>query len=212
MSELTILNYIEGWRFWGIIPVWKTENEISFCRLKSLDYGIDDGTWFPRNPMKAICITHPRIPELCKSYNLNEPVPHFDGKCGIYAFKSKENAAKQKAIIYSANPKILGKVALWGKVIEHEIGCRGEWAYPFSLELGVCWKCKKLFPLGQTWLLREIQDWWLCGIIISCNSCLDITISYGSRFFDNSIIISPPGWNLRLAAEYGIPKGVEEKI
>lgn len=73
--------------------------------------------------------------------------PDFNCSCGIYAFKNYELskkelienakvAADRKCYVWSKEDRIedscgvLGKVYLWGKVIEHTWGWRAQYAYP----------------------------------------------------------------------------------
>ena len=202
MSALTILHPIEAWRYWYIYQLPQLKNNIGLAPhpffLKSI---ASDYVWFPKKAMKALCGGQGNCREKpLLSIRKDSDIPSFYGQCGIRGFKSKEMALDFGD--WWVQGAVLGKVVLWGKIIEHEEGYRAEWAYPLSLEFGVCWRCEKLFPLSQTWLLREIINWWLRSIIICCNSCLDSTISYSSRFHffvDNSIIISPPGWHQLIA-------------
>ena len=66
--------------------------------------------------------------------------------CGVHAFKSQQDAidcAKSWAI---PPPTIVGQVALWGKVIEHEWGYRGSYARVHSIDI--------IFPQAHTVRLR----------------------------------------------------------
>lgn len=54
---------------------------------------------------------------------------------GVYAFKTKRRALRAfKWSGHKTEPVVIGKVALWGTVYEHEDGYRAEYAYPESLE------------------------------------------------------------------------------
>jgi hypothetical protein len=60
---------------------------------------------------------------------------HAHGSNGAHAYKTRKDAwetygAPQN---YRDSTMILGSIALWGKVIEHERGYRGEFAYPLHL-------------------------------------------------------------------------------
>lgn len=44
---------------------------------------------------------------------------------------------------------VVGKVALWGNIIEHEEGFRAQFAYPRSLEEVVCAGCGSITPLDK---------------------------------------------------------------
>jgi hypothetical protein len=114
-----------GWRVWAL-----TETEDG-PRLTSVVY---DDVWSPRVAFDGHC--HPggclaaRWPAL----------PHT---CGIYAFKRRAAAAEfpayWKRVRHPSAPDplafVAGRVSLWGKVIEHTDGFRGQRAYPYELVL-----------------------------------------------------------------------------
>lgn len=62
--------------------------------------------------------------------------------CGVYAYKTKQqllNALQLDLRTWTLNGLdgvVIGTVALWGDVHEHEHGWRGEWAYPDELVYG----------------------------------------------------------------------------
>lgn len=55
--------------------------------------------------------------------------PHFDCACGLYGYKSVK-CLEQTFHTYSKGDCVLGRVALWGKIVEHEDGYRAEYGYP----------------------------------------------------------------------------------
>jgi hypothetical protein len=73
--------------------------------------------------MAAECFRpHPRVPtQTCT--------------CGIYAMSRLDPSPFARA-----NVSVVGSVALWGRVVEHAGGCRGELAYPQRLRV-VCAGC-----------------------------------------------------------------------
>jgi hypothetical protein len=64
------------------------------------------------------------------SPNLHEP-PHSDCTCGVYAAKNVEHLRQ----FGYENRGIHGEVYLWGRVVEHKLGWRAQFAYPKSLFL-----------------------------------------------------------------------------
>lgn len=64
----------------------------------------------------------------------DESVNVITGAGGIHAFKTIDDTLAY-IIPKTPLPVILGKVALWGKIIEHRLGYRAEFAYPHKLEL-----------------------------------------------------------------------------
>ena len=63
--------------------------------------------------------------------------------CGIHAFKDRADAVafpsmwEARRFPQGAFPEqsVVGQVSLWGRVVEHERGYRGELAYPYALLL-----------------------------------------------------------------------------
>ncbi|MEX2275076.1 MAG: hypothetical protein WEA10_05885 [Actinomycetota bacterium] len=60
--------------------------------------------------------------------------PDLACTCGLHATHTTELLRRTKA------PAVLGRIALWGRVIEHEHGYRAQFAYPQRLRL-VCLLC-----------------------------------------------------------------------
>jgi hypothetical protein len=117
---------IHAWRIWFVVPEHRTSGEL---RLQSIVYG---KLWEPKVIVKASCrasITHE-----------DHEAPSADHKCGIYAVKTSEEAHRYyRDPTYKARTewmeiwKVIGQVALWGKVIEGENGYRAQYAYPVKL-------------------------------------------------------------------------------
>lgn len=103
-----IIGPIEGWREWAL-------NTRSWPRLRLRSW--NDTRWEPRHPLRARCQKEPH------------GAPVWECTCGIYA--AKEQSLEE---LHDFAP-VIGRVALWGKVIEHEQGVRGEYAYPLELFL-----------------------------------------------------------------------------
>lgn len=84
--------------------------------------GYDDSIWSIRKPMVASC-----------DNGHDEAVnpPGSDCSCGIYAFK---DLTALHQVVHEAD--VLGRVALWGRIVEHESGYRAEYAYPQVLFYG----------------------------------------------------------------------------
>ena len=83
-----------------------------------------DCEWTPRERMTARCnnyIGHPRLPA-------------WDCRCGFYAYKT-ELALAASEYVGLHGLTVRGRVAFWGRVIDHELGYRAEYAYPQVLYL-----------------------------------------------------------------------------
>jgi hypothetical protein len=61
--------------------------------------------------------------------------PDRNCTCGISAFKSREDAELLARETAGSEVIVLGRVSLWGRVIETERGYRAARAYPYDLEL-----------------------------------------------------------------------------
>jgi len=58
--------------------------------------------------------------------------------CGIYAFRTREAAERllarcSRGGFAGCRPVAVGAVSLWGRVIPHSDGWRGQYAYPYEL-------------------------------------------------------------------------------
>jgi hypothetical protein len=89
-------------------------------RLQSVLY---DDVWEPGQELPAAC-PHGHSP------------PDADCACGLYAVRKPEGA--RRYLLGRDEPhvvgRVLGQVALWGTVVEAELGWRASRAYPAALE------------------------------------------------------------------------------
>lgn len=210
MQDLTILRYIEGWRFWKLVGEWAADQ--FRLALESIAYAY---AWPPREPARATCdYCWPHTS--CGAHARGEMAVH---NCagGLYGYKSKQ-VALDIGLSDCGEDAILGRVALWGQVIEHQHGFRAQYAYPLSLNESRCWGCRKALSPDQAYLLVTNE-----AILSSCPQCS----SYFRRFkskcgMQNMVcqILSPryaflnacthkhleePGWHSNLLTRYAIP-------
>jgi hypothetical protein len=84
----------------------------------------------------------------------HDRAPEPDGNCGLYAFKS---ASALRALWGTTT--VVGTVALWGRVVEHQWGYRAEFAYPQRIRL-VCVDCfREGAPLsGECFVVVDAPD------------------------------------------------------
>ena len=112
---------VVGWRIWRVTggglraTVWDTlwparERFDARCRRGSAAYWADE----PPAGHRA-------------------PDPGCD--CGVYAFKRREDAEQLAREKVDGDVIAVGRVSLWGRVIETELGFRAERAYPYDLVL-----------------------------------------------------------------------------
>jgi hypothetical protein len=108
---------VEGWRAWALAA----SRDLAEVRL--LPIGTSGRPWPLREPARATCgrRRHNRVPDPACT-------------CGLHA------ATSLNALRHARDPAVLGRVALWGRVIEHGRGFRGELGYPQRLGLA-CQLC-----------------------------------------------------------------------
>jgi hypothetical protein len=111
-----------GWRVWRVVgdtlraAVWATE-------------------WPPLTRFEAQC--HDRPSPFTEPDAVASPhqSPDRGCECGVYAFKRREDAELLAREKVDGDVLALGRVSLWGRVIETERGFRAERAYPYDLVL-----------------------------------------------------------------------------
>ena len=127
MTEIIIpdlVEPIEAWRVW----------RFAGGRLQSM-YSILP--WEPREAFKAHCAMRQVMPYFAGVQRSPDArplhdAPHDPCRCGIYASKLETQAVAMRNL----ETHVLGRVALWGKVIEYDKGYRAEFAYPLELWIG----------------------------------------------------------------------------
>jgi hypothetical protein len=116
-NPLRVVQYAEGWR------VWCVQETPSGLRLASV---IHEEMWPCDGDVLAECGAEGHV------------APDVDCVCGVHA-------AREPAAIWSylrgrddarTVARVIGRVALWGRVVEHEHGWRGERAFALSLVSG----------------------------------------------------------------------------
>lgn len=108
---------VEGWRAWALA------GSRDLAEIRLLPIGRSGRPWPAREPASATCGRrgHARVPD-----------PGCT--CGLHATNTLD------ALRHARDPAVIGRVALWGRVIEHERGFRGELGYPQRLGL-ICQLC-----------------------------------------------------------------------
>ena len=111
---------VDGWRAWRL--------RRRGSRVALVPNGRRGAAWPPRRPAVANCWR-------ARRHRAPEPAC----TCGLYA------VGDPTALQAARSPAVVGTVALWGTVVEHAFGYRGQLAYPQRLAL-VCHVC--LFQRG----------------------------------------------------------------
>ena len=87
--------------------------------------------WIPAQPLAARCGALRRGTVVGRAPHLAHDAPRADCRCGVYASKSLDSLRSMR--FWDCG--VRGEVLLWGTVVEHEEGWRGQFAYPKSLHL-----------------------------------------------------------------------------
>ena len=150
----TRLGYVTAWRTWR---VWLSSEGLS---LHSVAAAPNLGEWQPLRPMEARCGYREMRPPACEC----DSCPSGDNKCGIYAYREAPSSVTHAM-------GIVGRVAMWGTVIEHQTGYRSQYAYPIDVAYGNCTWCGSpskpvLLPFEETVVLAPArgEGWivWVC--------------------------------------------------
>lgn len=107
-----------GWR------VWRLERRDDGLTLLAV---MRSDEWPAREAARARCHAHP-----------GTPAPSGSCSCGLYAATSPEALAASQ--VFTGATSVVGAVAMWGTVVEHDRGARAEISYPARLRL-VCAPC-----------------------------------------------------------------------
>ena len=111
------LDPIVGWRTWRLKRHDDVPTLVSVTR---------EVMWPPQAVMRSACIA-------CGANG-----PGRACSCGLYAASTPEYLAASG--IFNARTSVVGAVAMWGRVVEHDNGARARFAYPARLRL-VCATC-----------------------------------------------------------------------
>ena len=116
--------------------------------------------WRPREPAEAAC-KHARL----------HAAPNVDCSCGLHATHDPGILRRTRT------PAVLGRVALWGRVIEHDLGFRAEFGYPQLLAL-VCQFC--FWQWGPSGKAPAVVGWFPRDELIPlCWTHLTVAQRYG---------------------------------
>jgi hypothetical protein len=116
--------------------------------------------WRPLEPAEAAC-KHARL----------HAAPNVDCSCGLHGTHEAE------VLRHTRCPAVFGRVALWGRVIEHDLGFRAQYGYPQRLGL-ICqfcfwqWGLLGASPSVVGWFARE-------ELVPFCWPHLELAARYG---------------------------------
>ena len=140
----TQLGFITAWRSWtvGCYPEgWSREAELVFKPLTGeLHLCAHNGQIWPKfTELVAVCLKVQGLPSFNPRTKYRHIAPSSPGECsepvcGIYALKRKPNVDDKPVATRPQALAVVGKVALWGKVVTHQFGYRAQYAYPLTIE------------------------------------------------------------------------------
>jgi hypothetical protein len=144
---------IAAWRTWALTG----KRDGSHLRLRPI--AGRTRPWLPMAPAEAAC----------KQARLHA-APNIDCSCGLHATHELDILRRAKS------PAVLGRVALWGRVIEHELGYRAQFGYPQRLAL-VCFLC--FWQWGTARCEPDIVGYYGRGYLMPlCLPHLELAIRY----------------------------------
>jgi len=113
------------------------------CEGRLFSAGLVGNEWFA-GKNEAICILpeYPLSSGKIRGYG-KHLAPDAGCKCGFYSFKNLRDAVAEW--LRSPDRTLIGKVLLWGKVIEHSKGYRSQFAYVDEIfKVALCPCCFKM--------------------------------------------------------------------
>jgi hypothetical protein len=137
---------LEAWRVWRVVA-YKGELVLASAVKRTI--------WPADEPLVAECLA---AKPLLRDWLLRRPpheAPCESCQCGIYATQWGQVGKYLRDLLPEARARVLGRVALWGTVIESERGFRASHAYPLALYVPV--DGAERSPLGPDELARALE-------------------------------------------------------
>ena len=138
---------IVAWRSWALTG-WPDGSHLLLRPVAGRSH-----PWKPQTSTEARC-----------RFNRRHQAPVLDCSCGLHASQTLAILRRTKC------PAVLGRVALWGRVIEHEAGYRARFAYPQRVRL-ICQFC--FWQWGTLGPPPDVVGWYpLDQLVPMCTSHL----------------------------------------
>jgi hypothetical protein len=119
------LEPVVGWRVWDVVDL---DGELRLCSLNFWT------VWLPGQGTTAVC--RRALADLNRAGLPPHAAPEAGCTCGIYAARTAGHVlshARRFRLRADAVHRVVGRVRLWGEVVEADRGWRGEHAYPETL-------------------------------------------------------------------------------
>lgn len=116
---------VVGWRVWDVVEL---EGELRLCSLNFWTI------WLPGHPTAAVC--RRALADVNRVGLPPHAAPSRGCTCGVYAARTAGQVlshARRFRLRGDAVHRVVGRVDLWGRVVEADRGWRGELAYPETL-------------------------------------------------------------------------------
>jgi hypothetical protein len=145
---------VVAWRTWGLTGRRDGTN----LRLRPV--AVRAKPWPVMRPTEAICRRGHR-----------HRAPDVACTCGLHGTHETD------VLRHTKTPSVLGRVALWGRVVEHELGFRAQFGYPQRLAL-VCFVC--FWQWGESRSRPNVVGYFGRGTLMPlCDEHLRLAGRYG---------------------------------
>lgn len=119
------LEPVVGWRVWDVVEL---DGELRLCSLNFWTI------WLPGQDTTAVC--RRALADLNRAGLPPHGAPAAGCTCGVYATRTAGQVlshARRFGLRADVVHRVVGRVRLWGEVVEADRGWRGEHAYPETL-------------------------------------------------------------------------------
>lgn len=153
----TLAEPIHAWRTWTLL------GSRDGAQVRLAPIAGDRRPWPPMHPAEASCTRH-----------RSHVRPELECTCGLHAVESPD------ALRRTRDPAVLGTVALWGRIVEHEHGFRAALAYPQRLRL-LCYLCFTLWGRNGPGSCEVVVRHRGGRMVPLCEPHLELSRRYGYR-------------------------------
>jgi hypothetical protein len=138
--------------------------------------------WRPMQAAEAAC-----------KHTRHHASPNLDCTCGLHGTHNLEILRRTRC------PAVVGRVALWGTVIEHDFGFRAQYAYPQLLTL-VCQFC--FWQWGMHGMSPTVVGWFAHDVLLPlCDTHLELARRYG---LEPRLLLAADGIDVGLRETYAV--------